>query len=44
MALIMDRGVRKVRVNMFKDGRMVGFLKPIGKVDCFFDSGSKWEE
>ena len=42
MALIIDRGVRKVRVNVFKDGRMVGFLKPVGS--GFFDSGSKWEE
>jgi hypothetical protein len=44
MALIMDRGVRKVRVNLFKDGRMVGFLKPVSSVNGFFDSGSKWEE
>ena len=43
MALIIDRGVRKVRVNMFKDGRIIGFMKPVGE-NGFFDSGSKWEE
>lgn len=29
IALIIDRGVRKVRVNMFKDGKIIGFLKPL---------------
>jgi len=41
VAFIIDRGVRKVRVNMFKDGKMIGFLRPFGNV--FFDSDSKWE-
>lgn len=35
IALIMDRGVKKMRVNLFKDGRIIGFLKPV-------ESFSKW--
>lgn len=26
---IVDRGVRKMRVNLFKDGKIVGFLRPV---------------
>jgi len=44
MALIMDRGVKKVRVNMLKDGRLFGFLKPVSSLQGgFFDSSSPWE-
>lgn len=44
MALIMDRGVKKVRVNMFKDGKLVGFLKPVSSLpNGFFGSSSPWE-
>ena len=29
IAFIVDRGVKKVRVNMLKDGKIVGFLRPV---------------
>ena len=27
--MIEDRGVKKIRVNMLKDGKLTGFLRPI---------------
>jgi hypothetical protein len=30
IAMIVDRGVKKIRVNIFKDGKIRGFLRPIG--------------
>ena len=29
MTMFEDRGVRKVRVNLVKDGRVFGFLRPV---------------
>jgi hypothetical protein len=29
MTLLEDRGVKKIRVNLFKDGKLFGFMKPL---------------
>ena len=30
ISMFEDRGVKKVRVNIFKDGKIVGFIRPVG--------------
>ena len=29
VTLLMDRGIKKIRVNLFKNGKLIGFLKPL---------------
>jgi hypothetical protein len=44
MSLILDRGVKKVRVNMLKDGKLIGFMKPVSNLSfSFFEPSSPWE-
>lgn len=44
VALIVDRGVKKMRVNVYKNGRINGFLRPVGSFLSFSGGdGTKWE-
>jgi hypothetical protein len=35
MTFFMDRGLKKVRVNLVRGSNIVGYLKPIGGVERF---------